>query len=203
VATVARMPKSSFDKHAPRAASFAVLDVFDSELGWIAISATERRLLGVVFGYARKSDALAAAKARGMTGSASRRNDESDADAWLADVRARFVSFAAGEFEDFRDVEIDESHLTAFERAVVKACRAIPYGETLAYGQLAAKAGRDGAARAVGRVMATNCYPLVVPCHRVLASGGKLGGYSAPEGLALKRRLLAMEAGDGPVLFAR
>lgn len=200
--TVARMPKTQPQRQQRHATDTAVLDVFDSELGWIAVSATEQRLLGVVFGYARKSDSLAAAKSRGMTGNASKRNDETDDDAWLADLRARFISFAAGQFEDFRDIEIDESHLTPFERAIVKACRAIPYGETLAYGQLAAKAGRDGAARAVGRVMATNRYPLVVPCHRVLASGGKLGGYSAPEGLALKRRLLAMEAGDGPALFA-
>ncbi len=199
------MPKTLPLRQLPHAEHAAVLDLFDSELGWIAISTTEQRLLGVVFGYARKADALAAVKSRGMAGVVRARNgemDDNDDDAWLADLRARFVFFAAGQFEDFRDVEIDESHLTPFERAVVKACRAIPYGETLAYGQLAAKAGRDGAARAVGRVMATNRYPLVVPCHRVLASGGKLGGYSAPQGLALKRRLLAMEAGDGPALFA-
>jgi methylated-DNA-[protein]-cysteine S-methyltransferase len=187
----------------------AVLDLFESELGWIAVAAAENRLLGVVFGYARKADALVAAKSRGMTGvssgvSAARREKSGHVDEnWLADLRERFLSFAAGQFEDFRDVAIDEAHLTVFDRTVVRACRAIPYGETLSYGQLAAKAGRDGAARAVGRVMATNRYPLVVPCHRVLAAGGKIGGYSAPQGLLLKRRLLAMEAGDGPMLFAK
>ncbi len=75
------------------------------------------------------------------------------------------------------------------------ACRRIPWGQTRSYAQLAAVAGRPGAARAVGSVMAKNRVPLVVPCHRVIASSGQLGGYSAPQGLSLKRRLLAMESG--------
>lgn len=184
----------------PVNAGVAMLDVFESDLGWIAVSAVDRRLLGVTFGHARRADALAAAKNHRMIGV----SPTGDSQAWLADLRERFRSFARGEFEDFRDVAIDESHLTAFERSVVKACRAIPYGETMSYGQLAAKVGRAGAARAVGRVMATNRYPLVVPCHRVLASGGGLGGYSAPQGLAMKRRLLAMEAADArTTLFAK
>jgi methylated-DNA-[protein]-cysteine S-methyltransferase len=61
------------------------------------------------------------------------------------------------------------------------------------YGDLAAAIGSPGAARAVGSVMARNCFPLIVPCHRVLGAGGSLGGYSAPDGLRMKRRLLAME----------
>lgn len=185
---------------APVNAGVAMLDVFESDLGWIAVSAVDRRLLGVTFGHARRADALAAAKTHRMIGV----SPSGDARAWLADLRERFRSFARGEFEDFRDVAIDESHLTAFERSVERACRAIPYGETMSYGQLAAKVGRPGAARAVGRVMATNRYPLVVPCHRVLASGGGLGGYSAPQGLAMKRRLLALEAAEAPItLFAK
>jgi methylated-DNA-[protein]-cysteine S-methyltransferase len=185
----------------------AVLDVFESDLGWIAFSAIERRLLGVTFGHARRADALAAAKTHRMIGVSPQTNaamfSASDLN-WIADLRERFQSFSRGEFEDFRDVAVDDSHLTPFERSVAKACRAIPYGQTLSYGQLAAKVGRAGAARAVGRVMATNRYPLVVPCHRVLASGGGLGGYSAPQGLNMKRKLLAMEAGDAPrPLFAK
>jgi methylated-DNA-[protein]-cysteine S-methyltransferase len=184
----------------------AILDVFESDLGWIAVSAVERRLLGVTFGHARRADALAAAKTHRMIG-VSPQNAGAPVSGdlnWIADLRERFQSFARGEFEDFRDVAIDDSHLTPFERSVAKACRAIAYGETLSYGQLASKIGRAGAARAVGRVMATNRYPLIVPCHRVLASGGGLGGYSAPQGLAMKRKLLAMEAGDArPPLFAK
>jgi methylated-DNA-[protein]-cysteine S-methyltransferase len=84
--------------------------------------------------------------------------------------------------------------LSDFQRAVVGHCRRIPPGQTLTYGQLAARVGRPRAARAVGRVMATNRFPLIVPCHRVVAAGGVLGGFSAPQGLAMKKRLLAAEA---------
>jgi len=102
--------------------------------------------------------------------------------------------FADGEPVDFGRVLIDERHLAPFARRVVAACRRIPWGQTRSYGQLAAECGSPAAARAVGQVMARNRYPLVVPCHRVLASGGRLGGFSAPQGLRLKRRLLALES---------
>lgn len=189
---VAAAASNSRSRSVSGSAGAATLDVFESDLGWIAVSTVDRRLLGVTFGHARRADALAAARTQRMIGV----SPSGDSQAWLADLRERFRGFARGEFDDFRDVAIDESHLTAFERSVVRACRAIPYGETISYGQLAAKVGRPGAARAVGRVMATNRYPLAVPCHRVLASGGGLGGYSAPQGLAMKRRLLALEAAD-------
>ena len=94
---------------------------------------------------------------------------------------------------DFSDVPLALDHLTPFGRRVVAACRRIPWGQTRSYGELAAECGSPGAARAVGSVMAKNRYPLIVPCHRVLAAGGELGGYSAPDGLKMKRRLLAME----------
>jgi methylated-DNA-[protein]-cysteine S-methyltransferase len=108
-------------------------------------------------------------------------------------VVERLVRYAAGEPVDFSDVPVSLDHLSAFQRRVVKACRAIPCGDRRTYGQLAAAAGSPGAARAVGQVMAGNRMPLVVPCHRVVASGGGLGGFSAPQGLAMKRRLLALE----------
>jgi methylated-DNA-[protein]-cysteine S-methyltransferase len=84
--------------------------------------------------------------------------------------------------------------VTDFQRKVLDACRAIPPGETLSYAELAVIAGAPGAARAVGNVMRTNRIPLVIPCHRVVGSGGSLGGYSAPDGLAMKRKLLEREA---------
>ena len=84
-----------------------------------------------------------------------------------------------------------------FARRVLEACRRIPYGQTRSYAQLAAAAGSPGAARAVGRVMASNRVPLVIPCHRVVGSAGKLGGFSAPGGLETKRRLLDLEARTG------
>ncbi len=109
------------------------------------------------------------------------------------DVIGRLRAYAADEEVDFSDVRVDERHLTDFGRRVVKACRRIPRGQTRSYGQLAAVCGSPGAARAVGQVMAKNRYPLIVPCHRVLAAGGLLGGFSAPQGLTMKRRLLELE----------
>ena len=101
--------------------------------------------------------------------------------------------FAAGEPVDFGRVTLDTNHLTPFGRRIVTACRRIPFGQTRSYSQLAAICGSPGAARAVGQVMAKNRFPLVVPCHRVLAAGGRIGGFSAPDGLRMKRRLLSIE----------
>lgn len=82
-----------------------------------------------------------------------------------------------------------------FERRVWEALRAIPYGETRTYGEIAATVGASGpfAARAVGRAVGRNPIPIIIPCHRVLAAGG-IGGFSAPGGVRTKRALLALEA---------
>lgn len=120
------------------------------------------------------------------------------------DLAARLADFARGACDDLTDIPLDLGEATPFRRAVVEACRAVGLGQTSTYGLLAEAAGRPRAARAVGRVMATNPVPLVVPCHRILGSAGALGGYSAPGGLALKRRLLDMEqSSDGKVFEER
>ncbi len=80
---------------------------------------------------------------------------------------------------------------TAFQRGVWDALREIPYGETCTYGELARRLGRPGAARAIGSANGANPLALVIPCHRVVASGGRIGGYAG--GVVLKKRLLAME----------
>lgn len=80
---------------------------------------------------------------------------------------------------------------TKFDHAVWREVARIPYGETATYGEVARRIGRAGAARAVGYANGRNPIPLVIPCHRVIAAGGKLGGYGG--GLPLKRRLLALE----------
>ena len=95
---------------------------------------------------------------------------------------------------DFRDVAVDPGALTPFWEVVVRQCREIPYGRTMSYGQLAARAQSPRAARAVGNCMARNRIPLIIPCHRVIAASGGPGPYSAPGGTAMKRRLLLLEA---------
>ena len=100
--------------------------------------------------------------------------------------------YAKGEPVDFSNFPLNLDHLTVFQSRVIDCCREIPHGETKSYKQIATNAGSPRAARAVGNVMRSNRFPLIVPCHRVVASGG-LGGYSAPDGLDMKRRLLHME----------
>lgn len=103
----------------------------------------------------------------------------------------RLAAYFAGHREDFLDVDLDLEDATPFQRAVAERLRRIPYGETVTYGELAALAGRPGAARAAGTFCAQNRFGLVVPCHRVVGADG-LGGYGAL-GLGYKRRLLRLE----------
>ena len=116
-----------------------------------------------------------------------------DPPAYVQQLADRIQAYASGARDDFRDVTLDLSHLTEFQRRIVEQCRRIRPGATLSYGELAAKAGKPGAARAVGNTMARNRFPIVVPCHRVVAAGGALGGFSAPSGISLKERLLVLE----------
>lgn len=86
---------------------------------------------------------------------------------------------------------------TPFQQSVWRALRRVPFGRTVTYGQLASRVGRPAAARAVGSACGANPLPIVIPCHRVLAAGSRLGGFSG--GLGLKRALLALEGMDFPL----
>jgi len=108
----------------------------------------------------------------------------------------RLTEFTQGKSVDFSDFPLDLSYLGPFQAKVVAVCRKLPRGKVVSYQELAAKAGSPRAFRAAGTTMSSNRFPLVIPCHRVIASGGKLGGYSAPHGLDFKRKLLALEEVD-------
>jgi methylated-DNA-[protein]-cysteine S-methyltransferase len=176
--------------------SRTVIDSFETDLGWMALAWREESLLGVVFGHASRRNAEIAIW-RSLDRSRSQHPLPSEKSQhlpnWVKELVDGLHRFAAGEPVDFSDVPLALDHLTPFGRRVVAACRQISWGKTQSYGDLATACGTPGAARAVGTVMAKNRYPLIVPCHRVLAAGGALGGYSAPDGLRMKRRLLAME----------
>jgi methylated-DNA-[protein]-cysteine S-methyltransferase len=107
----------------------------------------------------------------------------------VAGIRA----LLGGERRDLANVPVDMDQLSGFAREVYAVARTIPPGETMTYGEIAARLGDPGAARAVGEAMGQNPFPIVVPCHRVLAAGGKLGGFSAHGGAATKLRLLEIE----------
>jgi methylated-DNA-[protein]-cysteine S-methyltransferase len=109
----------------------------------------------------------------------------------VPELARRVGRYFAGEPVFFDDVEFDLSEYTPFQLAVADAMRAVPYGETVTYGELAALAGYPNAQRAAGTFCAHNRLPLILPCHRVVAAGG-LGSYGSL-GVDYKRRLLELE----------
>jgi methylated-DNA-[protein]-cysteine S-methyltransferase len=115
----------------------------------------------------------------------------------LDDVRTQLEEYFAGKREHF-DIELDLDGIDGFRRRALEVMSAIPYGETRTYRELAEAAGNPAAVRAAGSACATNPWPVIVPCHRVLRTGGGLGGYLG--GLEMKRGLLDLEA--GAALFA-
>ena len=160
--------------------------VFESSLGWTALSWTGQTVCGLAFGYPNPQHALRHLRVDAV---------ESDVPSqFAARIISRLQALATGHCGDsFQDVRIDLGESTPFQVKVIRNCRRIPIGQTISYGELARKAGHDGAARAVGRVMSTNRFPLIVPCHRVV-SANSLGGFSSPQGLGMKERLLGAEA---------
>jgi O-6-methylguanine DNA methyltransferase len=112
----------------------------------------------------------------------------------VPEVARRIASYFTGEPVSFADVELDLEWCTPFQRAVAETLRAVPYGETVTYGELAALAGHPSAQRAAGTFCAHNRLPLILPCHRVISAGG-IGSYGSL-GVAYKRRLLELEGSD-------
>ncbi len=114
------------------------------------------------------------------------------------------VALLEGDEADLSGLQLDLSQTPAFEARVYAGARAIPRGQTRTYGQVATSVGEPGAARAVGQAMGRNPFPIIVPCHRVVAADGRLGGFSAHGGAATKIRLLEIEratVGEEPALF--
>ena len=113
------------------------------------------------------------------------------------------VALLAGEKRDLNDIAIDDSGQPAFNKQVYAIVRKIPPGATMTYGEIAERLGDRALSREVGQAMGENPTPLVMPCHRVLAAGGKTGGFSASGGIVTKLRLLTIEGAQpgGPTLF--
>jgi methylated-DNA-[protein]-cysteine S-methyltransferase len=114
------------------------------------------------------------------------------------------VALLRGEPRDLLDVALDMHEVPEFQRRVYELARRIAPGRTLTYGEVAEQLGEPGAARAVGQALGRNPFPIVVPCHRVLAAHGQAGGFSAPGGLHTKLKLLTIEKarlGAEPGLF--
>jgi len=107
-----------------------------------------------------------------------------------ADIVHQLRAYFAGERRVF-DMQLDLSGVSPFQRAVLLAAANVPAGQVVSYGEIARRIGQPGGSRAVGQALGRNPIPIVIPCHRVIAAGGRIGGYGG--GLARKRRLLRLE----------
>ena len=115
------------------------------------------------------------------------------------------IALLTGEKRDLTEIAIDDEGQTEFNKRVYAIARKIPPGRTMTYGEIAERLGDKSLARAVGQAMGENPTPVIMPCHRVLAAGGKTGGFSASGGVVTKLKLLTIEGAQpgGPTLFDR
>lgn len=161
--------------------------MFETTLGTAAVVWTEHGISGIQL----PEDDAARLRVR-----IRRRSPRAVEAAPPANVRAaiaRITELLAGTASELSHVELDMARTEPFERQVYAMARKIPFGETATYGQIARQLGDVHLARDVGQALARNPFPIVVPCHRVIASDGKLGGFSAIGGVATKQRLLELE----------
>lgn len=156
--------------------------ICETDLGWIGVVLSPAGLRAMTLPRKSRDDALRQVLAAG--------GREEALESELNGLADRLRRYARGEAVAFPEA-LDFQGASPFQRAVWEAARDIPRGQTCSYAELAARVGRPGAARAVGQAMARNRWPIVVPCHRVVASGGGLCGYGG--GLDMKERLLRLE----------
>jgi methylated-DNA-[protein]-cysteine S-methyltransferase len=161
--------------------------LFETPLGHAAAAWSDRGLYAVELpaGSAEATEKRLSTLVPGAT--------RAEPPAWAAEAMRAITAYLGGQRVDLDAIPVDVERMPAFYRAVYAAARAIAPGQTVTYGELAARLGSPGAARAVGQALAKNPVPVVVPCHRILAAGGRAGGFSAPGGVGTKARLLALE----------
>ncbi|MGR4862380.1 methylated-DNA--[protein]-cysteine S-methyltransferase [Caulobacter sp. LARHSG274] len=172
--------------------------LFETPIGLCGLAWGEQGLIGVQLPEAAPGAAWARLRRRYP--------DAAEAPPPPAVQRAieRIRDLLAGGRDDLADVVLDLDAVAPFNRRVYEVARAIPPGETSTYGQIAKAVGEPGAARAVGRAMGDNPWPIIVPCHRVLGADGKAGGFSANGGVETKAKLLTIErarTSAAPTLF--
>jgi len=169
------------------------MSVFSTEIGWCGLIGRAETVERLLIGHHSVADvhqAVAALKRKDHINS----GEEIEEANWFPELRERLQDYFQGALIEFQDIKVQLPRLTTFQSRVIRELKKIGYGKTITYGELAKKAGAPRAARAVGTVMSSNRIPILIPCHRVVASGGKLGGFSAPQGTSLKQHLLTLEA---------
>jgi methylated-DNA-[protein]-cysteine S-methyltransferase len=172
--------------------------LFDTPVGACALVWGEHGLVGVLLPEANE-----AATRRRIARRFPQAREAAPAPEVQATI-ARIDALLRGNRDDLADVVLDMAGVPPFHRRVYAAARAIAPGATLTYGELATRLGEPHASRAVGKALGANPFPIIVPCHRVLAAGGRAGGFSAHGSLRTKLRLLQIEGavlGGKPGLF--
>lgn len=172
--------------------------LFDTVIGRCGLAWGDRGLIGVQLPEATPGAAWAKLRKRFPDAVEVEPPPEIDV------VIDRIRDLLAGGRDDLADIVLDLEGQSAFHLRVYAIARAIPPGETSTYGEVARAMGEPGAARAVGKALGENPWPIVVPCHRVLGSSGSMGGFSAPGGSTTKARLLTIEKAKtsaAPTLF--
>jgi O-6-methylguanine DNA methyltransferase len=114
--------------------------------------------------------------------------------AFCQGLQEQIAAYFEGALQSFSfDVPLVFDSVADFSRSVLAACRKVRFGQVITYRELAKRSGRPAASRAVGGALARNPLPLLIPCHRIIRTDGKLGGFSAPGGIELKQRMLDLE----------
>ncbi|MEP6825447.1 MAG: methylated-DNA--[protein]-cysteine S-methyltransferase, partial [Ramlibacter sp.] len=162
--------------------------LFETPIGACGLAWAEHNIVGVLLPDDRGAAGTQARMQRSFPAAC-----ELPPPAWVAAIAARIRQLLEGVRDDLCDVPLDMARVPPFHRRVYEVARGIPAGATLSYGEVAARLGDKGLARAVGQALGQNPFAIVVPCHRVLAAGGMPGGFSASGGVATKLRLLAIE----------
>ncbi len=171
---------------------------FDTPIGTCAITWGEAGVRGLMLPGADRARTLASLRRRHA------HLREAPASAAVAAAISAVRDLLGGVAADLGSIVLDMQGVPDFHRRVYEAARAIAPGRTCTYGELAEALGEPHAARAVGQALGANPFAIIVPCHRVLAAGGRSGGFSAPGGVDTKRRLLEIERariGGEPQLF--
>jgi len=161
--------------------------VFETAIGWAGVAWAESRLIGA---YLPQSNPAIARK--GFTRKFPGASQAAPPPA-IASVVDRIVALMLGEKVDLSDAPLDVARAPEFNAKVYEITRRIPPGQTVTYGQIAVQLGDRLLAQQVGAALGKNPWPILVPCHRVTAANGKLGGFSARGGGETKLRLLAIE----------
>ena len=188
---VSRKKQQRIDNDRSEGRCLPQLSIFPTDLGWFGLWGSGSRIRGLTIGHTSLTDVREFVWQKCDSPVESQPDEETD---WIPELRQRLEQYTRGFEKDFGDYEVDFPVQTAFQQRVLAETRRIGYGCTLTYNQLAEKAGFPRAARAVGSVMASNRVPIIIPCHRVVAAGGKWGGFSAPQGISLKQSMLQKEA---------